>query len=131
MKDSQLFTKILLWAYSRSGRGFTENELMIQFDLAPSINEQKWISDIFFVGVNNDRPLTTQLNTTRNEEATFALSDKGLALAVDHIELKEARDSSRRGVWIAIIAICISIFVGLYQIFIPQSVIVVEQHTEQ
>jgi len=60
-------------------------------------------------------------------ERIMILSFESKFKLLDYIELQEARKSSRNAMVVAIISILISIFVGLYQILIPQEVILIDK----
>lgn len=129
--DEHLYTEILLWAYKKQPRGFTRSELEVVFGLggADKKDLRGWVQDVFYSGTNNNPPLITRFPAQREGEDLYTLSSRGIAAAVDYIELRDARRASRTATWIAIFAILISIAVATYQIFFPTKVIVIEDQT--
>lgn len=119
-----IYTKVLLWAYKKEWAGFTKKQLREELGIKDN-GVMIWIESIFFVGTNNDRPLFGQIPHD-GDESYYALTDKGVAAAVDFLELHEARASSKWAMRIAIVAIFISAIIGLYQIFFPQDVRIIE-----
>lgn len=126
-KTEKLYARILVWTYNKHEVGFTFDEVINEFELT-SPHLKRWVREIFFRGSDGDRPMTYRWSV-EGIAATdfFSLSDKGIAAAIDYIELKEARESSREAKVYAITAIIISILVSLYQIFIPQEVRVLSE----
>lgn len=53
---------------------------------------------------------------------TWYLSPSGIAAVVEYLELKEAQESGRRGLIVAVAAIAISVLVGLAQIYFSSGV---------
>lgn len=129
--DEHLYTKILLWAYKKQTGGFTRSELGVVFDLegADKKDLRGWVQDVFYSGTNDNPPLITRFPAQREGQDLYTLSSRGIAAAVDYIELRDARRASRTATWIAIFAILISTAVATYQILFPTKVIVIEDQT--
>jgi hypothetical protein len=110
-KGENLYIEILLWAYNKGQTGFTREELMEAFNLSGDL--EAWIREIFFRGGDNDRPIIGRLN-----DHLYSLTDKGMSAAIDYIELKEARESSKRAMYIDIGSLILATIVGITQILI-------------
>jgi hypothetical protein len=113
-----------LWAYDRTadGSGFTENELLKEFDLHDGPGEKyRLYRKLFLEGTNDDRPVIVHLYNKQlatGEVGYWCLSDKGMASAIDYLDLKEARESSKSAKEIAFWSIGIAVVVGILQIII-------------
>lgn len=129
--DEHLYTKILLWTYKKQPRGFTRSELGVVFDLegVDKGELRGWVQDVFYRGTNDNPPLITSFPAQREGQELYTLSSRGIAAAVDYIELRDARKASLTATRIAIFAILISIAVAIYQILFPTKVIVIEDQT--
>jgi hypothetical protein len=110
-----IYIQILTWAYDKQQTGFTREEMNEKFNLKGELFT--WVNEAFFFGTNDDRPLMSVL-IRREEKDYFALSGKGISAAIDYLELKEARESSKEARMIAIISIIIGIIVGIAQIIV-------------
>lgn len=104
-----LYIRILLWAYEKQETGFTRRELEERF--APTTELRAWISDVFFWGNNNDRPLIKQFTTIENI-GYYTLTDKGISSAVDYIELQHAIRGGKIAASIGIVALIVAIGTG-------------------
>lgn len=111
--ERYLFTEALEWMYNHSHKGFTQDEL---FE-ALSINteqDRSFIRENFFSGFHTE-PVTKQ-RTNNIDEKSFMLAIRGMELAVDYLEMREAQRAAKEARCFAIVAICISIIVGATQI---------------
>ncbi len=86
--EGNLYIDILLWAYDKKHDGFTETELIERFSLNDG-KRRSWYLAVFRRGTN-DNPSIIEPNGD-----LWYLTEKGLSMAVDYIELSEARKSSR------------------------------------
>ncbi len=117
--DNYLYTRVLLWAYEKSETGFTLVDLTDQLSL--SRQQESWVRKVFLTTSDADRKFFEIL---RNEETTtpnvyyYSLNEKGMSAAVDYLELKEARESSRNAIYIATGSLFIATVVGIAQIVV-------------
>ena len=123
--DESFYIKILLWAYEKtsSGVGFTEAEMLKEFDLKNSGGEQyRLYLKLFRDGTNDNHPIIDHFYNKPLDDGSeigyWCLSDKGMSSAIDYIDLKEARENSESAKCLAFWSIGISIFVGISQILI-------------
>ncbi len=117
--NNTLYTDILVWAFEKQQSGFIKSELDAKFNPKNESWKALYITQIFFNGTNDSPPLISSIyyNDVLNQHY-YALTKSGMAAAVDYIELHDARQSSKSAKWYAIIAIGISIIVGIAQILI-------------
>lgn len=113
--EESLYVKILLWAYEKKENGFTQPELFDHFFLKDDLHI--WVRKMFFERTKDDRPLIGHL-ISRDSKDFYALTEKGMSVAIDYLDLKEARESSKEAKRIALWSIWIAIFVGIFQIII-------------
>lgn len=122
--EESFYVQILLWAYDKTaaGVGFTENELLTHFDLKNGSGEKyRLYLKLFRDGTNDNHPVIDHFynkQTETGEVGYWCLSDKGMASAIDYIDLKEARESSKSAKAIAVWSIGIAIVVGILQILV-------------
>ncbi len=114
--SKHLYTEILLWAYKKQTQGFTQPELSKAFNIQGELGQ--WVTRTFYTG---NPPLIGHL-MSKDGKDFYALTSSGLSTAIDYIELREARRSSKIATWTAIAAILISIAVGAWQIITTQDV---------
>src|SRR3989344_7100985 len=111
MFREKLFIQILMWAHDRQN-GFTRPELEAKFNF--STEEYNWVTTNFFNGGN---PLF-QVVSTRDAVDYYALTRYGNITAIDYIELKEAREGSKKDTYWAITSLIIAIITGIGQIVV-------------
>lgn len=120
--EESFYVKILLWAYDKtaSGVGFTDDELLNHFDLKNGNGEKyRLYLKLFKTGTNDNHPVIDHFWNKQNsteEIGYWCLSDKGMASAIDYIDLKEARESSKEAKRLAMWSIWIAVVVGIFQI---------------
>lgn len=118
--ENSLYMQVLIWAYENDR--FTQEELWRAIGISTG-RERQWVIDNFFYGLNGGgRPLI-QVVPTEGSGDRCGLSERGVAAAIDYLELKEARRGSRRATIIAVISITIGIIVGFIQILIQLNII--------
>ncbi len=110
----------MLWAYKKQHIGFTKEEMKGELNL--SGEQWVWIHWMFFNGLNGEAPLIWSISDEFRLPGTcfgekWYLSAVGISAAVDYLELKEAQQSGKRGLCVAVIAIIISILVSALQIY--------------
>lgn len=117
-KDS-LYVRILVWAYEKSKTGFTEQELLDKFEIKQGSVEYKLYLRLFKGGnpTSGNASMIEHFDA-RNEIGYWCLSEKGMAAAIDYLELKETQRSSKQGFWIAVASISIGVLVGVAQILL-------------
>lgn len=122
--EESFYVQILLWAYEKTaaGTGFTESELEEKFDLKNNAGDKhKLYLKLFRDGTSDNHPVIDHFYNKHSglrHDSYFCLSDKGMASAIDYIDLKEARESSATAKEIAFWSIGIAIVVGILQIII-------------
>lgn len=115
--EESFYIKILIWAYENSVRGFTEQELFEKFKIIPNSTEYKLYLKLFKDGNSSTgNPSTIDQFEIRNEVGILCLTDKGMASAIDYLDLKEARESSKEAKRLAMWSIWIAVIVGIFQI---------------
>lgn len=115
---NKLYTDILVWAFDHQ-EGFTEQEIVDEFGLRKNKTPDRWrwYQRVFLTGTNDNSPLITHFATNK-DVGYWCLTEKGMSAAVDYIELKEAREASKKAVRLATLSFCLAAFVGLAQILI-------------
>lgn len=114
--EESLYVKIITWAYEKSATGFTDQELLDKFSLKEGNGEQyKMYVKIFRNGTIDNPSLIDQYKYEDNKHY-FCLSERGMAAAIDYLDLKEARESSKEAKTLAMWSIWIAILVGLAQV---------------
>ena len=118
--EKSIYVRTLLWAYEKQHRGFTKDEMRRALEL--NEEEWAWIHWMFFNGLGGAAPLIWSIPTEvrtdgRRFGEAYYLSAAGVSAAVDYLELKEAQESGRRGFLLALVAIIISVVVGIAQIY--------------
>lgn len=115
--EESLYIKILIWAYENSVRGFTEQELFEKFKIIPNSTEYRLYLKLFKDGNSSSgNPSTIDQFEVRGNIGYCCLTDKGMASAVDYLDLKEARESSKEAKRLAMWSIWIAVVVGIFQI---------------
>ena len=113
--EESLYVKILIWAYEKQDAGFSMKELNDKFNL--SHDQEQWVLKVFHSNLPSSENLFDHLNYSGNKnEHLFVITSKGTSAAVEYLNLKEAKKSSKRAEIIALIAIVVGIAVGLFQI---------------
>ena len=115
----KLYTAILLWAYEKQHRGFTRPELTKEFNIKGDLGQ--WVTKMFYTG-NTGNPALIGHLISKDGVDYYGLTTHGMSTAIDYIELREARRASFGATIIAILAMAISIIVGVWQIKTTQDV---------
>jgi len=123
--NESLYIKVLLWIYEKGSSGFTKDELREAFEV--SDQEWSWVRWTFLNGLSGDSPLAWHIGAEftggdQTNHEKFYITPAGSSTVLDYLELSEARKSSKEARWWAIIAVFISILVGLVQIYGTQGV---------
>jgi len=114
--EESFYIKILIWAFSKT-KGFTEGELFQEFKILPGSTEYYLYLKLFKDGNSSSgNPSTIDQFEVRNNIAYCCLTDKGMASAIDYLDLKEARESSKEAKRLAMWSIWIAVIVGIFQI---------------
>lgn len=118
MKDGEkLYIKTLLWAYEKQGEGFTLEEL--KGNLGFNDREWEWWRKTFVTSNDNDRKLIDYFHYEEDgNRHRYTLNDKGMAAVVDYIELKEARESSKRAMYIAVASLALATIMSIASIVV-------------
>ncbi len=111
MMRKTLYIDALMWAHEHA-EGFSR--IAIRENLRLNEEENLWIEANFFSGKNDNSALVQQIGTTN----IFSLGERGMSAAVDYIELKEARQSSKTAMKWAIISLLVAIVTGMGQIWV-------------
>jgi len=116
-----LYIEILKWSFDKGVDGFMWEELVSNFNLDPI--KSAWVNKIFLTTNDGDRKFFEHYKyNEQDNKHIYALNEKGISAYIDYQKLEEARDSSKQAQWYAIIAIIISVAVGVYQIVVSQNV---------
>lgn len=116
-KQDELYIQTLLWAYKKQEEGFTMDEIKESLGLEGA--RWSWWRNIFVTVNDNDRKLIELYHSAADgNEHRYTLNDKGMGAAVDYIELKEAREGSRKALWFAGVSMVIATAVGIMQIWV-------------
>lgn len=114
--EESFYIKILLWAFSKT-KGFTEKELFDEFKIQSGSTEYYLYLKLFKEGnYSSGNPSTIDQFEVRNNIGYCCLTDKGMASAIDYLDLKEARESSEDAKSLALWSIWIAVIVGIFQI---------------
>lgn len=114
-----LYIKILLWAYENSAQGFSEQELFEKFEIVPgSVNYKLYLKFFRDGNSSSGNPAIIDYFDTRNNITFWCLTEKGMSAAIDYLDLKEARESSKEAMYIAIGSLIIATLVGIAQIIV-------------
>lgn len=115
--ENSLYIRVLLWAYEHSVQGFSEQELLDEFKIAPGTVEYKLYLKFFKDGNSTSgNPSMIDHFDTRGNIGYWCLTEKGMSAAIDYLDLKEARESSKDAKSFAMWSIWIAVIVGLFQI---------------
>jgi hypothetical protein len=115
--EESLYIKILLWAYDNSVQGFSEQELFEKFEITPGSVDYKLYLKFFRDGNSSSgNPAIIDHFDTRNNISFWCLTEKGMSAAIDYLDLKEARESSKEAKRLAMWSIWIAVIVGIFQI---------------
>ncbi|MCX6757522.1 MAG: hypothetical protein NTZ44_01400 [Candidatus Nomurabacteria bacterium] len=114
--EESLYIKILIWAFNKPN-GFTEVQLFDKFKIISGSTEYFLYLKLFKDGNSSTgNPAMIDQFEVRNNIGYCCLTDKGMASAIDYIDLKEARESSKDAKKIAMWSIWIAVIVGIFQI---------------
>jgi hypothetical protein len=128
--EESFYIKILIWAFSKT-KGFTEAELFQEFKIIPGSTEYCLYLKLFKDGNSSTgNPSTIDQFEVRNNIAYCCLTDKGMASAIDYLDLKETRENSSEARKLAITSIWISIAVGAISIVASGIQILITQDVE-
>ena len=109
--EESLYIKILVWAYEKQESGFTWKDLEDAFSL--NKEQMQWVQKIFRSNTPASENLIDHIHNSQTDEHTYFITAKGTSAAVDYLNLKEAKKSSKRAEKIALAAIIIGAIVGI------------------
>lgn len=112
-----LYIRALQWASDRGSVGFKMGELKAA--VAEDEGEWVWVVRMMTGEINGDPPLIFHLGPRhQGGEYTYFLTGSGASALLDYLELKEARESSRQAMYIAIGSLMVATIVGIVQIIV-------------
>ncbi len=115
--EESFYIKILIWTFSKT-KGFTEKELFDEFKISSRSTEYYLYLKLFKGGnPSSGNPSTIDEFEVRDNIAYCCLTDKGMASAIDYLDLKEARESSKEAKKYAIFSIVFAIILGLISLW--------------
>lgn len=114
--EKSLYIRILLWVYERQDVGFSWEDLEKEFGL--NATQMPWVQKVFYSNSPPSENLIDHLNYSDENMHRFLITAKGTSAAVEYLNLKEAKEGSRRAEKIALVAIVIGVVVGMLQIII-------------
>ncbi len=126
--DNSIYVRTLKWASDRGTFGFTLDELKAA--VAKDEEEWRYVQRMFMGQINGDAPLIFH-DAGASGNYRYFLTGSGAGVAVDYLELEEARrasqqaernasqaiKSNRTTLIIAIVTLGVSVVVGCYQIW--------------
>jgi len=116
--QESLYVRILVWAFEQR-QGFSEQQLLDEFDIKGGTETYQWYQHVFRFGTNDNPAMLVHFCTRRvdgNDIGFQCLSEKGMSAAIDYLELREARESSRKAMFIATGSLILATLVGIAQI---------------
>ncbi len=119
--DESLYTRILLWIFEKQFTGFSNADLKGEFNLSQA--QEDWVQNVFRPASTEERlfnPISTASDIqnplgSKNQSQMF-ITGKGIAAAIDYIDLKEARESSSQAKKLALISMGIAVVLSFIQI---------------
>lgn len=114
--ENSLYISILLWVYERQDKGFSWADLEKEFGLTKPQTE--WVQKVFRSNLPASENLIDHLSYSDSNGHLFVITARGTSAALEYLNLKEAKVSSRRAGRIALAAIIIGVIVGIFQIVI-------------
>lgn len=126
--EEQIYIKILLWIFGKQHTGFTNQELQREFNLDE--NQQIWVQKVFRPASTEERLFDVLVGTQNSPQshmntAIMVITGKGIASAIDYLDLKEARESGAdakklalRSIWVAIGLGVVQILIALIQVYL-------------
>lgn len=112
-----LLIHALQWASDRGSAGFKMGELKAA--VTDDQEEWVWVQRMMLGEINGEPTLITHLGAHHTGgEYSYFISGSGASLLMDYLELKEARESSKQAMYIAIGSLFIATFVGIAQIVV-------------
>lgn len=113
-----LFIRVLQWASDRGSAGFKMNEL--KEAVTENDGEWAWVQRMMLGEINGEPPLVAHLGSHHkgDGEYDYFITSSGASALMDYLELKEARESSRQAMYIAIGSLVVATLVGGAQIFV-------------
>ena len=118
--DSDIYINIL--KYGRDNPGFTFNDVAVRFPTHKQLIWNEMKNNHLFLPIEADEDIL---------EGGLALSFEDRFRLLEHEELQEARQSSRRAMGIAIISIMFSVVVTVISFFTVQNVEIVKRSETQ
>lgn len=124
--EESLYIRSLLWIYKKGSSGFSKEEMRQSLEIKDN-EEWAWISWVVFNGLNGDAPIAYNISTQYSgvgkfDDTKFYITALGVSTVIDYLDLREARKSSIEARHWAIIALIVSVAVGIVQIFGVQDV---------
>ena len=101
-KGETLFIEILVWAYNKGEDGFVWDEMRKKFNLSQA--QDDWALVVF-------RQFNNELLSIApyKKEHAYIITEKGIPLAINYLNLKEAEKTSKIAIFIAILSVVVSI----------------------
>ena len=115
--EESLYIRVLLWAYEQSTEGFAESDLHRTFGLLQNLSLREWYQRVFRNTRADNTPLIDHFRT-EDSISYHCLTEKGMSAAIDYLGLKEARESSKSAMRIAIGSLVLAALVGIVQILV-------------
>ncbi|MCK4446771.1 MAG: hypothetical protein KAW56_06785 [Candidatus Marinimicrobia bacterium] len=109
LKNEDIYIKALRYAKEKGFSGFTFDDIFKDLEL--SKEEQEFLQ---MNTISTDNSVFWWVDEDRNK---MTLSFDGRAMLLEHEELKDARASARRAMYIAIISILLTLASVVYQMF--------------
>jgi hypothetical protein len=113
-----LFIRALQWASDRGSVGFKIDDL--EKAVTDDEGEWVWVQRMMLGEIHGEPPLIAHLGShhTGGGEYAYFITSSGASALVDYLELKEARESSKQAMYIAIGSLIIATLVGIAQIIV-------------
>jgi hypothetical protein len=112
-----LFIRTLQWASDRGSVGFKMDELKAA--VAYDDGEIVWVKRMMLGEINGEPPLIANLGSYHTGgEYLYFITGSGASALMDYLELKEARESSKHAMFIAMGSLFIATLVGIAQIVV-------------
>jgi hypothetical protein len=115
--EKSLFIKILVWCYEKQENGFLMTELEESFNLTPK--QKEWLQKAFRSNMSSSENLIDHLSyQDSSDQHRFFITEKGINLALNHLNYEESNKVGLRAEKIALASILIGAIVGLLQVAI-------------
>ena len=114
-----IYIQILEWAYERIDNGFRRDDLIRDFSLEG--DKWQWVEKNFFFHQAGQQSLISYLKSEEEKgerKDYFTLTEEGISRIIAYYKLKEAQKSGILAMRTAMVAIFISIAIGIAQIYV-------------